>query len=600
MLNMNKKMILFNVTPLNTDVTDLSKFEEKVAKAKESGATHILVTEVEKSRWIWERDRSDPYPNWGMLYSSLFKIIVPDELKKWLPLDYAQRNFELVRARAEICRHYGLKCAAYFTEPFYLPEEVYRVYPDYRGPRCDHPRRARNSYYSPCTDNPKVLDMYRQAMRKLCEVCDIDYVYLYTNDSGAGLCWSSGLYDGLNGPEHCRNISMAQRIIGFFKAFRQGASDAGRKIMIETNNNIGLKSNERTMDSVWPLLEDGTAVNYKTNKNTPLSSLVDVNYEYTFAPVRNIPLIMMFLEQLEQGWREESEVLRIVIMDDDWDEYYKIAREFFSKPTDGLKSRVDLLSRVAEQIAGISTGKSLVEVWNQVEMGRKHFFDAYNEGLSWCSVNQRLINRPFVLFPSELTPDEKDYYRPFQFQANDEQHTYDLMDNQCTTFIRGHYAAFLATRSLGLAMNCMANASKICREAAENLGGGTNEKFRLGSDRLKLLNCFIQNYIDAIRFQKIVDSTDYSASPEVSSMLGISADPRLTEFEWINRMEVDNTYTLIGLIQDREAEMLVLAPSEELEDCFWLSPKITEQLKKRADIMLNHQLDGKRMYVTYN
>jgi hypothetical protein len=597
---MNKKIILFNVTPLNTDVTDLNKFEEKVAKAKESGATHILVTEVEKSRWVWERDRSDPYPNWGMLFSSLFKIIVPNEFKDWMPLDYAQRNLKLVKARTEICRHYGLKCAAYFTEPFYLPEEVYHAHPEFRGPRCDHPRRARNSYYSPCTDNPEVLAMYRQAMRKLCEVCDIDYVYLYTNDCGAGLCWSSGLYDGPNGPENCRDISMAQRIVGFFNAFRHGAADAGREIMIETNSNIGLKTNERTMDSIWPLLEDGTAVNYKTNKKTPLSSLVDINYEFTFAPVRNISLTMMFLEQLEQGWNEPSEVLRIVIMDDDWDEYYKITRKFFLHPTDGLKSRVDLLSKVTEEIAGICSGKVILEAWNQVEMARKHFFDAYNEGLSWFSINQRLFNRPFVLFPSELQSDEKDYYLPFQFQANDEQHAYDLMDNQCVTFIRGHYAVFLATRSLRLAMDCITKASNYFCIAAENDQGETSEKFLLGSDRLKLLNCFIQNYIDAIRFQKIVDSTDYSVKPEVSPELGISADPRLTEFELINRMEVDNTYAIIGLIQGRETEMLVLAPSEELEDCFWLSPKITDQLKKRANIMLNHQLDGKRLYVTQN
>ena len=86
---MKKKMLIYNVTPINTDVTDLAKFERKVKRAAELGATHVLITEIPKSRWIWEEDLSDPYPNWGMLNSALFKIIVPKELEQWLPKDYA-------------------------------------------------------------------------------------------------------------------------------------------------------------------------------------------------------------------------------------------------------------------------------------------------------------------------------------------------------------------------------------------------------------------------------------------------------------------------------------------------------------------------------
>ncbi|MDD4000426.1 MAG: hypothetical protein PHX62_06005, partial [Bacilli bacterium] len=199
----NKSMIIYNVTPINTDVTDLENFEKNVIKAKSLGATHIIVTEVIKDRWFWEKDLSDPYHNWGMLNSSLFKIILPEELKPWLPVDYVQSNYELVKKRSEILKKHHLKAAAYFCEPFYLPEEVFRAYPSWRGPRCDHPRRAKKTYYSPCMDNPAVLSLYRKAMKKLCEISEIEYVYLHTNDCGAGICWSEGLYAGANGPEIC-------------------------------------------------------------------------------------------------------------------------------------------------------------------------------------------------------------------------------------------------------------------------------------------------------------------------------------------------------------------------------------------------------------
>ncbi|MFO7636130.1 MAG: hypothetical protein R6W96_02335 [Clostridia bacterium] len=598
---MKKKMIIFNVTPINTDYTDMAKFEENVKRAAGLGATHIHVTEIEKSTWIWDRDRKDPYPNWGMLNTSLFKVIVPDELKEFLPGDYAKKNLELIKKKTRICRKYGLQGAGQFCEPFYLPEEVYRVHPEWRGPRCDHPRRARNVYYSPCMDHPEILAMYRKAMKEFCSHVDLDYLFVHTNDSGSGICWSSGLYNGPNGPEWCRHIPVSQRILSYFKVFRQGAKEAGRHLYIETNSNIGVKENEHAMDAVWPLLEDGMAVNFKNNRNQPLSSMADVLYEYNFAPVRNIPLVWRFLELLEKGWHEPSEIYRIGTMDDDFDLYFRIIEKFMKKPTKGLFDRVKLLREVAVETVGRKGGDQLVLAWEQVEIGLRHFLDTYTEGFSWCSVNQRLINRPFVLFPQELTPGEKSYYRDYQFQANTEEHADDLLDNQNTAFIRGHYAIFIASRNIRRAMDCMDTARRACLEASGGeVAPGTRDKLLLGADRFELLNCFFQNYIHAMKFQDIIDNTDYEEKPEISARWPIEAEDRMKQYDSITRAEIDNTYRIIGLIDGREREMLVLAPDREQEDIFWLSPDITEQLKKKAGIMLDHQLDGKRLFVSHN
>ena len=46
--------------------------------------------------------------------------------------------------------------------------------------------------------------------------------------------------------------------------------------------------------------------------------------------------------------------------------------------------------------------------------------------------------------------------------------------------------------------------------------------------------------------------------------------------------------------------MLELAPSHELEDVFLLSPRICEQLERKTHIVLDHLLDGKRLYETNN
>lgn len=598
---MKKEMVIFNVTPINTDVTDLAAFEKKVARAAKAGATHITVTELPKSRWIWDADRSDPYPNWGMLNPSLFKIIVPEQLRQWLPTDYAENNLRLVAARCEIIKKYGLRAAAYFCEPFYLPEAVYRAHPDWRGPRCDHPRRAKNYYYSPCMDNPEVLAMYRDAMKKLCDVAPLDYVYLHTNDCGGGICWSSGLYDGANGPESCRNIPLADRILGYFRVFREGAADAGRSIYIETNSNIGFKENEHVMDTVWPLLEDGMAVNFKDNRGQPLSSLVDTIYEYTYSPVRCIPMFGLFLEQLQRAYEDKSKILKFIITDDDFDEYNTIIELFNAKHTKTAADRYALLRRVAAGIAGDKCADTLVQAWLDTETARLHYFDTCIEGFSWTGINQRLLNRPFVLFPEELTEEQTAYFRPFQFQAVDEAHARDLLDNQCTSFVRGSYASFIA-------LNCLKRAEKLWsaamnaykRVAAAQSDSDRAAALDLVAQRYELLLCVSANYRHAIEFQLLVDEADYEKTPEISSRWPLDADPALLRFEAVNRAEIDNTYHIISLIKGREKQMLSLSPTPEQEDIFWLCENITEQLKMKAEIMLDHQLDGKRLWETHN
>ncbi len=593
----NKRKVIFNTIHQNAVDYSLADFETDVQKAARAGATHMLVSQLEKSRWIWDLDRSDPYPNWGMLLCSLFKLIVPNELGCYLPEDFASRNLAMLKARMGILRRYGLKGALHFAEPFYLPEQVYRDHPDWRGPRCDHPRRARNAYYSPCVDNPEVLAIYRRTMQELIGQVDVDYLFIHTNDCGSGLCWSSGLYCGANGPAACKHRSPAERITGFLDALRLGAADAGVAIDIEINSNIGLKEPEHAMDAIWPQLKDHTAVNFRTNQGIPLTAMVDVGYEYSIAPVRNIPLAMSFLSKLEEAHQSEAKLTSFTLATCDHDEYFRICAAFNQRPTHGPRDRMELLRGVAVEIAGEQAADDLLDVWEKIYTGMTHYLDTNIEGLVSCCVNQRWTNRPFVLFPAELTAEEKEYFRPFQFQANDEAQANDLLNLQCTTFIRGYYAIFLASKALGRAMDCNRQAIAILTRLTRQTGG---EEWALLADRLRLLNCFYTTAIHAMRFQDIVDHTDPNQAAEISPRWPIDAEPRLLDYEAITRAEIDNSLEIIRLIDGRVREMMITAPTPELEDIFMFSPDLVAQLHKKIGIMLDHQLDGKRVFVTNN
>ncbi len=578
----------------------LGEFEFKVKKAIDMGATHITISQIEKSRWQWERDLSDPYPNWGMLVTALFKIIVPEELKQWLPEDYAADNFELIKKRSEILKKHGLKGAFHMKEPCYLPEEVFRAHPEWRGPRCDHPRRAKNYYYSPCIDRPEILTMYTDAMEKLCSAVDIEYFHIFTNDSGGGICWSSGLYTGKNGPEWCRNIPMDQRIGKFLDALNSGTEKAGVDAWIEINSNIGIKEPEHEMDAMWQTLPDHQAVNKKTNTGKPLASELFLNWEYVLQPVKNIARPFSFIEAYEDSYYSGLPAAILTIDDTDFNEYYTLMDDFNSSPVKGLAARTLLIRKTAAKIVGEDKADDLVAVWDKTEKGIVHYLDTGLEGLVSCCINQRWLNRPFVLFPSELTPDEKDYFRKFQFQANDEAHANDLLDIQNSSFIRGYSGVFLATAALKKAIALFEEASKLVKDIAKASDSSLKTKLNLYADRIELLSCFMKNAMNAIRFQHVIDTTDYEREPEISSEWPLDAEKNLLLFEEITRAEIDNIHRIIKIIKGRENIMLLLAKTPELEDIFLMSPAIVNQLQTKTETMMNHLLDGKRLYVTHN
>ena len=66
---------------------NLDEYRQLAELACELGATHLTASQTELSMWQWNVDRFDPYPNWSLHRASLFKFIVPEELKGYLPAD---------------------------------------------------------------------------------------------------------------------------------------------------------------------------------------------------------------------------------------------------------------------------------------------------------------------------------------------------------------------------------------------------------------------------------------------------------------------------------------------------------------------------------
>ena len=573
----------------------LEEFEREAERAAKLGARYVYIGEIPKDHQDWDEHPGDPYPNWGMLLTSLFKIVVPDRLKNVLNTERAKKNFELLRQRADILKKYHLRAALTLSEPFYLPERVYREHPAWRGPRCDHPRRSKEMYFSPCIDEPEVLALYAEAMDRLCREIDIGYLQLITNDSGAGVCWSSGLYNGPNGPQACRHIPLEKRLLTFMRVFQEAARKNGREMITDiTSHIIGFKTADLAMDGVWKQLEPGQIVNRRDcHGEVPIEHVSFGLYEH-FRPLRRIPVPLDFLNLLDSAMRAPCYAVDIQIRECEFDEYDRVIAAYAERQPKNSAEKMMLLLKVAGEIAGEKHAEQLLEAWVEIGRALQELREIWLDNFVMMPlVSQRLINRPFVPKPERLTEEEMAYYRPFIFQATNEKQAQDLMNIQGMDFIRG----FSGTR---MAVLSMREAEKHLKNALTYIDSMDDIKFDELARRVKVMLCLVETMIHACRYQEILDRTREDEQPAYQTRWPVEGDERMIQLGEIARAEIDNCYRLYDLISGYEQELFALTDDPKNEDIFMMTTYLPKQLLRKAEIMINHMRDADDIYETNN
>ena len=591
--------ILFNC-PTN----NLEEFRLLARRAAEAGATHVFITDLHKSRWQWDMNRADPYPNWGMNVDTLFKIIVPEPLKPYIPEEFAAKNLELLTQRAEILKEFGLKAAFKGCEPGWLVPQVFEDHPDWRGARFEHPRRAKRPYFSPCIDHPEILDMYRQTMEKLCRIIPIEYFQLLTNDSGGGICWSEGLYPGKNGPLRCKHISFAKRISNFLSVLQEGAANAGVTTEIKLRGSFPALE----INSALPYLKEGQAIGARANGARAKTVMFGANgessdyfigyfsdyYQNDVNPVAGIPQPIQFAAECREAFANPGANKIVSFQSVEETVNYAVLRKFQAAPDQSLLGQYAILQEVAREQYGEAAADKVMDIWNHIFEFRNQI-NSINAGgallMLGCS-NQRWLTRPLVLQPELLTEEETAYYRPFQFQADTEAKAQDLMDLQAYRVVSGHSAAYIANVILDKGLAHLKEAVRLCGEA---------ESLSLLCKRLQVLICCVMTAKHAIGLQRVIDETDFSQEKDEPSVWHVRADERLLKAQEYILGEIDNMTELISLLEGEDIRKLLhVAPTPEMEDIFLMNPEMIPQLRRKQQIMMAHLWDANETYVRFN
>ena len=591
------------------ETSDLKDFEKSVEIARRFGATHVCANQIEPSMWQWDAamNRKDPYPNWTMHRPSFFKFYVPEKLRKYLPADYANRNLEAVRARGEILRRHGLK-AVYSAaiDPSYLPEQVYVDHPEWRGPRCDHPRRARLQYYAPCIDNPEIRAMYVEAIRELCKACPFEYFDVMCNDSGSGFCHFP-LYPGENGPEWCRDIPNPVRLVNWLSTVQEGAAAAGCAAQVNFNRYLknGIEIQAR------PLLKPGQSLLNKKADGKPATAIVGFPNRFgeTSFPLAYLPRMSFYAKQLQDAERTDADLHVALKGTEEWDAISLVEKAFKKPIGQGQVARYRALADVAAEFVGADDAERLVSVWDDVEELLTRL-DGFREGPRGANygllafVHQRWLTRPLVCFPERLKDAERDYWRDYLFQATTEADALDYINLQGWNTLDGNAAIVWVSY---VTDQTDAVFSRVFRTLDGLSAKGTHPqaaKYLKGLGyRMRLFRHLTHTFRHFVAFRNKLKLTrdepmfKYYVTAETPYVI----DGKKRDIETLMRREIGTALEEARIVEaaDREGiRVLQTADRDEFTNVMNLPPvpRLVKEIRQKAAIMERHRNEPSEIY----
>ena len=591
------------------ETTDLADFEKAAQIADRFGATHLAANQVEPSMWQWNdaMGRKDPYPNWTMHRPAFFKFFVPEKLRGYLPVAYSEKNIETLRGRAKILKAHGLK-AVYSAaiDPSYLPEKVFVDHPEWRGPRCDHPRRARMQYYAPCIDNPEVREMYRESIRELCKACPFEYFDIMANDSGAGFCHFD-LYTGRSGPDWCWEIPREKRLVGWLSLVQEAAAEAGCKA--EVNFTRYLKND--VFVSAKPLLKDGQSLLNLRNDGTAATSIVGFPNRFgeTSFPIAYLPRMVAYAKQLQSAAQSDANVLICLKGTEECDAISLVEKAMKKPIAPGQMARYQALAEVAAEFVGKTDAEKLVQVWDDIEevLVRLDVYREWAKGAPYgllALVHQRWLTRPLVCFPERLEGEERNYWRDYIFQATTEDEALDYMNLQGWHTLDGNAALATARNVLAQADGVFAHAISALERLTPEKSNPVAGKYLKGlAYRLRLFRHFehtFRNYVEfcnTIKLTKNEPMFHYYATAESPFV----KDDKKRDIEGLIRSEIGNTLVQSRIIEDAAKEGLKIiqtADAEEFTNVMNLPPeaRLVREMRLKAAIMEKYRDQPSEIY----
>jgi len=598
------------------------------------GFTHIEVNGLSTPLPYEQGVSGEFYPDFYTYCPALDQFVSSRLNAGIYPAEYLRSNLELLKENARLAVQYGLVPGLLCFEPRSVPETLFERYPTLRGTRVDHPFRSFKPRFNLSTVHPLVQRHYVELMTKLMkEVPELEFLSIWSNDSGSGFEHTKSLYVGRNGGAYLirewkddEEIARAAagNILNFFRLLRDAASKINPKFRIITR----LESFYGERSFLWPGLGDRIDVEVNSlltrgwENNYPHPQYPDVDvlgsayhnmlwekekepmkelesrrsrslFYHSFCshtnhePLLGIPFPWLTHEKLSSSYKLGVKTLAHLggIQPPDKVPYavnQEVLRIFQLDPE--LDIDQTILS-IACRYAGEDYAEDLVRGWKSIEQAIRYFMPLplYSH---YGSVWQRLLVRPLVPDIGRIPEGERAYYERFMCSSLHNPNRVDLAKDVLFELVSKDYALKAFSRIDENVWGYLEAALELFKEKMNDAARRGHQKaYQVFEDqyfRIRALRCLYEAIRNAAVWIYAVHEYLESSDPSVKARCRNLLDE-------MSEREIQNCRELIQIWEKAPVEWMII--SGTVETPFIHRENFPELLQKKIALIEKHKND---------
>jgi hypothetical protein len=608
--------------------------EKYIREHARLGFTHLEVNAL-ASAYPYEKGvPGEFYPDFYTYCPALDQFTASRLNRGLYPEEYLKANLERLKENARLALKYGLTPGLLCFEPRSVPEELFKKYPTLRGARVDHPFRSLKPRFNLSVAHPVVRRHYAELLTNLMhEVPELEFLTIWSNDSGAGFEHTKSLYVGRNGGAYLvrewkddEDIAeaAASNIASFFNLLRDTGSRINPRFRVISRlesfcgertylwpgikNRIDVEANS-LLTSAWeanyphPRYSEvkvlGSAYHNTLKKeesalSKELESRNSRSYFYHFLgshtnhePLLGIPFPWLTYEKLSSCSRLNIETLAHIggIHPPDKVPYAANQEVFRRYQADSSMDIGTTVSDIAVEYAGESYAPDLVQGWKLIEQAIRGFMplSIYSHyGVVW----QRLFVRPLVPDIGRIPEPQRAYYEKYMCTSVHNPNRVDLSKDVLFELIDKEYAGLAVDRidkNVWAPLNSVIDLFK--RKMEEASRDGEEPAKRVFEDqyfRARALRCLYTTLRNTAVWIYAVH--EYLDSDDQEKRAGC-----LKRLDDMIRGEIKNCHELIELWETAPLEWMIVSGSEET--AFIYGPNFPVLINKKISLMERHRSD---------
>ncbi len=608
--------------------------EEYIREYARLGFTHIEVNALAFAFPYEKGVSGEFYPDFYTYCPALDQFVESRLNRGIYPQEYLQANLDCLKDNTHLVLQYGLVPGLLCFEPRSVPETMFQKYPTLRGARVDHPFRSFKPRFNLSIVHPVVQKHYVELMNNLLrEVPELEFLTIWSNDSGAGFEHTKSLYVGRNGGAYLirewkddKEIAKAAaaNVINFFRLLRDEASRTNPRFRVITR----LESFYGERQYLWSELRDRIDVEVNSllvrgwENNYPHPRYSDVKvlgsafhntlwdkekeaaeeletrkshsfFYHSFGaytnhePLLGIPFPWLTYEKLRACHCLGIYTLAHLGGIHPPDKVpYPVNQEIFRLFQFDPALDIDqAILSIAEKYAGQHYAGDLVKGWRMVEQAIRSFLplSIYTHyGVVW----QRLFVRPLVPDIGRIPEEERTYYEKYMCTSIHNPNRVDLAKDVLFELISRDYAHKAFNRIDDNVWGPLGSAIDLFKEKKDDAGrSGNSQATRVFEDqyfRILALRCLYKTlrnttvWIYAVH--KYLDTHDPSDRAFCRKLLN----------EMIEE-EIQNSMELNELWKTAPVEWMII--SEKGESPFIYGENFAKLLEKKIALMKRHKKD---------